>query len=172
MLSPLEQFEQRVLQEFGSEKKKSIIDNWRKLKLNGLSNDSLEIKLVPNKGMGVFAKKDFKENDIIEYCYCIIYDWRSKYQNDSTIKRYSYTTNDSDEHGYQNIQPLGYGSIYNSADKFNENNANYYVCQEERLIAFEANRDINKGEEILLWFGQSYYDYWITNLKNKNKVNK
>jgi hypothetical protein len=174
MLSPLEQFEQSVLQGFDSEKKKAIINNWQKLKLNGLSNDSLEIKLVPNKGMGVFAKKDFKQDDIIEYCYCIIYDWRSKYQNDSTIRRYSYIINSnySDEHGYQNIQPLGYGSIYNSADKENENNANYYVYHEERLIAFEANRDINKGDEILLWFGQSYYDSWITNLKNKNKVNK
>lgn len=176
MLSPLELFEQRVLEQIEKPKKEKILNDWNNLKLNGISNPNLEIKMTPNKGMGVFAKKDFNEGDIIEYAYCIIYDWRSKYQNDSTIRRYSYVINcnclECSEHGFRNIQPLGYGSIYNSAETEKDRNANYYIFDKERFIAFEAQRDIIKGEEILLWFGQSYYDSWITNLKNKNKVNK
>lgn len=79
--------------------------------------------------------------------------------------------NECIKNGIRSIQPLGYGSIYNSADSNDQKNANYYVFSKKRLIAYEANRNINKGEEILLWFGQPYYDTWITNLKDKNKIN-
>ena len=160
------------------ERKPIILNNWYKLKLSGLSNDSLEIKFIPNKGMGVFAKKDFKQNDVIEYCYSIVYDWRSKYQRDSTISRYAFNASSGcncqncRQHGHIQMQPLGYGSIYNSADKAEDRNAQYYIYLKERLIAFEAVKDINKGEEILTWFGQGYYDSWITNLGDKNKANK
>ena len=158
------------------ERRLILLNNWHKVKLNGSSNDGLEIKFVPNKGMGVFAKKDFKQNDVIEYCYSIVYDWRSKYQRDSTISRYSYSIScnckDCKEHGILKIQPLGYGSIYNSADEAKDRNAQYYIYLKERLTAFEAVKDINKGEEILTWFGQGYYDSWITNLGNKNNANK
>jgi hypothetical protein len=158
------------------ERRLILLNNWHKVKLNGSSNDSLEIKFVPNKGMGVFAKKDFKQNDVVEYCYSIVYDWRSKYQRDSTTTRYSYgiacNCKTCKEHGTLKIQPLGYGSIYNSADKVEDRNAQYYIYLKERLIAFEAVKDINKGEEILTWFGQPYYDFWITNLGDKNNANK
>jgi len=174
MLSPLELFEQQV-DNLNNPIKDKILVNWEKIKYSGFTNNSLEIRISDGKGMGVFAKEDIKENTIIEYAYCIIYDWRSKYQNDSTIKRYSYgihcDCNECIEHGIRRIQPLGYGSIYNSADSEDQRNANYYVFQKERLIAYEANRDIKSGEEILLWFGQPYYDSWIKNLKDKNRIN-
>jgi hypothetical protein len=175
MLSPLEIFEQKVLESIDKEKEAKYTAEWERLKQEGYNLSHLYLKESPNKGMGVFANKDFEEGDIIEYAYCMIYDWRSKYLLDNSIKRFSYIDmcdcKECENHGGLLIQPFGYGSIYNSAETIEQRNANYFIINKKRLIVYEAITKINKGDEILLWFGESYFNNWCKNLNNKNKIN-
>lgn len=175
MLSPLEIFEQKVLASIDAEKEAKYIEGWNKVKKQGYNLEHLYIKESPNKGMGVFANKEFNEGDIIEYAYCMVYDWRAKYLLDNSIKRFSYidmcNCKDCEDHGGLLIQPFGYGSIYNSAESMKERNTDYFVISKKRLIVYEAITKINKGDEILLWFGESYFNNWCKNLNNKNKIN-
>lgn len=44
---------------------------WQEAKKSGHSNSNLYIKRAGNKGLGVFANKDFKTGEVIEYCHCL-----------------------------------------------------------------------------------------------------
>lgn len=175
MLSPLEAFEQKVLESVDKEKEAKYTAEWESLKKEGYNLSHLYLKESPNKGIGVFANKDFESGDIIEYAYSMIYDWRSKYLLDNSIKRFSYTNmcscKECNNHGGLLIQPFGYGSIYNSAETIEQRNTDYFIINKRRLIIYEAITKINKGDEILLWFGEPYFNNWCKNLNNKNKIN-
>lgn len=140
------------------------VAEWKKLKVQGVLNDHLEIKESPGRGMGVFARKDIAEGDVIEYCHAIVLDWRRKYIGDSQIRRYAFWSGCScvecKAHGEMAGIPLGYGSIYNSGDKEEDANAYYQFYASDSFQVFIAKRTIAVGEEILVWYGQEYLDYW------------
>jgi SET domain-containing protein len=140
------------------------VAEWKKLKVQGVLNDHLEIKESPGKGMGVFALRDIAEGDVIEYCHAIVLDWRRKYIGESQIRRYAYWSgcpcDDCKKHGDRAVIPLGYGCIYNSAEKQEEANAANHIHVNDSLQVFTAKRPIAAGEEILVWYGQGYLDYW------------
>lgn len=132
----------------------------------GISIPHLEIKAssIPNAGLGVFAKKDFETEEIIEFCHSVVLDWRMKYQADPKIKQYAYGANcgcnECKIHGQQVIIPSGFGLIYNSANSLEERNCGFTSISSSKLMVFFAVKPITAGEEILTWWGQNYYDKW------------
>ena len=112
--------------------------------------------------MGVFAKKDFNKGDIVEYCHSMLYDWREKYIHDRTIIEYAYRhwcdCTDCRNHGGLKITPFGFGSIYNSSETKETANIIHWIFPSHRLMAYEALREIKKGEELVSWFGEKYYN--------------
>ena len=143
------------------------VAEWEKLKVQGSRNEHLEIKESPGKGMGVFALRDIAEDEAIEYCHAIVLDWRRKYIGDSQIRRYSWWSgccpcDECKTHGDRAVIALGYGAIYNSADREEEANAAHHIYANEALIVFTAKRAIKVGEEMLVWYGQGYLNYWCS----------
>jgi hypothetical protein len=127
---------------------------WQEAKKNGHSNSHLYIKKAGNKGLGVFANKNIKIGEVIEYCHCLPIETPHQWLHDRGIKNYSYW---SDERG---LIALGFGSIYNSAERHHLKNASYFTFEKDQLIVYVAQRDIQKDEEILTWFGDGFYNYW------------
>jgi hypothetical protein len=58
------------------------------------------------------------------------------------------------------MMPLGFGPIYNSADKEFLKNTQYFLFPEDMLIVFVAQKNISANEEILVWWGEDYYNNW------------
>ena len=142
---------------------------------SGLCNNNITVKesLIPGAGLGVFAKTDFAVHDIIEFCHSVVLDWRSRYVQIPKIKQYAYnhTCNceDCKKHGGYVVIPMGYGMIYNSANSDEEKNARFTVLSALNLVAFSAIKEIKAGEEILTWWGQSYFDSWCKKKPEEGK---
>ena len=142
-----------------------IIKQYAEHKKNGYKSD-LYIKEVKNKGMGVFANNDIKSGDVIEYCHCMVLGFRENYHKDPVIYQYAYPGDDeiSDEwtvHGRKFLIPLGFGGIYNSSETQINSNAAFKTYTDDKLMIFYAIKDIKKDEEVLVWWSQDYYDYFI-----------
>jgi hypothetical protein len=135
---------------------------WQQAKKNGYTNSNLYIKMVEKKGFGVFSKNDIKNGEVIEYCHSILIETPRQWMRDQAITKYSYWSND------QGVLPLGFGPIYNSAERQHLVNASYFIFPEDALIVFVAQKDISAHEEILVWWGDGYYDSWCkpNNLKS------
>lgn len=148
---------------------------YKSSKDKGFNFPNLVVKDAGYKGLGVFAAQDIKENDIVEFCHSLLLDYPFKYTTDKSIIRYAYSLNcscdDCKKHGQKLMIPFGYGAIYNSADKEEEKNCNFYILSKDKVIVYKAIRDIKAGEEILLWFGEKYYNAWCKNYIPKVNVN-
>lgn len=130
--------------------------NWQELKKSkqGYSNSNLYIKNVPKKGLGVFSKTDIKKGEVVEYCHSIFIETPRPWMRDRGITKYCYWSGDT------GLMPLGFGPIYNSAERDFLKNAHYFLFPEDSLIVFVAQRDIPAGEEITVWWGEDYYRSW------------
>lgn len=154
---------------------------------NGWSLQNIEAKYVEGKGIGIFAKKDFEQSEIIEIAHCIELNKRTKTINDKSIFRYSVALNNCKcdfckENGYKLFIPLGFGNIYNTNRTQEENNAgailtnnkyfkNNFSCN--FFAVYFATKDIFAGDEIMVYYSEDYYDKWITDYHNQiNKVNQ
>lgn len=152
---------------------KIITEEFQKRKENGYSTDHLLIKNAgknPNgieKGLGIFAKKQFEKYELIDISYAIQLEWGFKYHNDKNLKRYSFWAKCECEncklHGQKGYIALGVGSIINSAESEILSNCDHYINSNLNIIFFIANTVIFPGEEIVTWWGQRYYDAWCTN---------
>jgi hypothetical protein len=141
--------------------------NWQEIKKTkyGYSNSNLYIKNVPKKGLGVFSKTDIKKGDVIEYCHSIFIETPRPWMRDRGITKYCYWSGDT------GLMPLGFGPIYNSAERDFLKNAHYFLFPDDSLIVFVAQRDIPAGEEVLVWWGEDYYKSWcIPNKENKIRI--
>jgi hypothetical protein len=105
---------------------------------------------------GVIASKDYKEDDILEVCPCIK-------QNINTIegKIIDYLFRYDDDHS---LIAFGYCSMYNHLD---DNNATWEVLNENQIV-IKATKNIKKGEEIFVNYGD---DYWNSRQIKKNDLN-
>jgi hypothetical protein len=141
-----------------------ILSNYLRLQTTGIQPYGLSIREAGKKGLGVFASAPIKERAVIEFCHAILLGYRHRYTHDPALKQYAYWLNcnckECKAHGVQGMIPLGFGSIYNSAESEQEANASHRMFAKERLIVFVAKRDIPAGEEILTWWGQKYFDSW------------
>jgi hypothetical protein len=143
---------------------KDLIKDWEQIKKKGYSISNLEIKFDPIKGMGVYAKKNFKKGEIIEYCHAMVYDYRSKYIGDSRVKEYAFHSpcdcQECKTHGWSVITPFGFGSIYNSSESEESKNTEYIVSLKSHLIIYFTCENVKKGQEFLIWCGKDFYNDW------------
>jgi len=138
--------------------------NWTKIRGQGFNNEHLIVRESPGKGLGVFANKKIIKNEVIEYCHALIMSWKRKYINDPLILKYAYWNNckckDCQIHGNTGMILFGNGSIYNSAESQEAKNASFKLYPNLDLAVFTAEKDIEADEEILVWWGQNYFNSW------------
>lgn len=117
------------------------------MRMNAMKKELFQNKIVVKKskthGYGVFADKKIKKGEMIEQCYMII-----TRGGDQVLEDYYFAA----KRKYAIF--LGFGCIYNHAD---EPNADYNLNLNKRVATFKAKRDIKKGEEILISYGEDWF---------------
>lgn len=96
---------------------------------------------------GLIASRNIKKNTVIERCPVILID--TKFENflEKTNLSSYYFLWDEKHH----CIVLGYGGIFNHSEN---NNVKFYKDDKNKIMIFEAVRDIKKGEELFT----DYYD--------------
>lgn len=110
-------------------------------------------------GRGVFAVEDIVSGELIERCPLIPMENRSKYHTDGAVWRYCYPKpycecSECKNHGFLFFMVLGNGMIYNHQDN---NNAEWSFDYKKLYSDVVATRDIKKGEEIFVNYGEKYF---------------
>lgn len=107
-----------------------------------------QIELGASKihGKGVFARKRFVESEVVEVCPVL--EIHSRYVG-GILEDYVFC---GDRKGWR-CAVLGYGMMYNS---WIQANLSYYRDEEGNFV-YVAARDIEKGEELLIDYGD---DWW------------
>ena len=114
----------------------------------------LLVKESPGKGRGVFAVRDFEEDEVIETVPVIVLPPEDKPLVRLTmLARYAF--------GWPCLKgvtaiPLGYGMLHNHSP---EPNARWENDFEQNLMHFIALRPIAEGEEIMTNYGRPW-GYW------------
>jgi hypothetical protein len=113
-------------------------------------NDLLEVLFIsPNKGKGVFAKKDIKKKTIIDVAHVIPLPNKDYKKIRKTILyNYCYLWEDpKQEPEYKNAISLSISQFINHSY---DPNVRYIYDYDNNSIVFETLRDIQKSEEILV----------------------
>jgi SET domain-containing protein len=107
---------------------------------------STEVKMSEKIGSrGVFATKDYKSGETIEICPCIT-DKASNFNG--KMKDYIFKYDDETA-----LVAFGYCSMYNHSDEYN---ALWTVVSKDELKVY-TTKDISKGEEIFISYGNPYW---------------
>ena len=114
---------------------------------------NLRLELTDSKGRGVFAKKSFTKGEVIEVAPVIL---------DSKQTAFVDYIFDSAHPDYKSMLVLGYGSIYNHANK---PNVKYYLLdfdkndpdQSQMFNVYYADRYIEQGEELTISYGTEWW---------------
>jgi hypothetical protein len=96
---------------------------------------------------GVFANKNFYKNDIIEICPCIKIN--ALLHHERPFENYLFKLNDK-----YSIVGFGYCSMYNHSET---PNALWHIINENQ-ISIQILKDIKKDEEILVSYGNEYWE--------------
>ena len=121
-------------------------------------NPHVEVKNSTVAGRGVFALKNFDIGDIIEVAPSLIDDCVNF---SGKVNDYiTYVTQDKNKCALH----MGYFNYYNHQD---DNNANYYLDETSESIKIIAIKQIKKGEEIFVNYGN---DYWTTRKERLYKL--
>lgn len=130
-------------------------------------------------GLGIFAKKNIKKNDIITWYYGNLVDYKyinsKKYKHNKYIIEYNSINKKKLLIGISDINKIkgkGMAQLANDAIHFKltgKTNNSYFI-QKGRYILIIASRNICKNEEILVPYGMEYWMKEINykyNIKNK-----
>lgn len=113
-------------------------------------------------GRGVFAVKNFKKDELIEEAHAVLF----KKPRPRALKDYVFDWDD----GHCTML-LGYGCVYNHAS---DPNAYYRKNFETNVMNIFAKRDIKAGEEILITYGEDWFESHrlmeVTPTKHKIKI--
>jgi SET domain-containing protein len=101
-------------------------------------------------GLGVFAGKNFEKGQVIEECYTLKMDW-DEIKN-TILSKYVFNYK-----GNTVSLMLGNGSIYNHSSTPNVEHT--WSDDEQTIVEFSAIRNINKGEELFIDYGEEYWEY-------------
>ena len=112
------------------------------------------VRKSPINGYGVFANEFIAAGEIIEECHVII-----EKNIKGAFNNYTFTC---DSH---TGLCLGYGCIYNHSSTAN---ADFNYDANKNLMLFKAKKDIQKGEEILVFYGED----WLSKRQLKDKTIK
>ena len=117
---------------------------------NNSYTDKISVKqsLIPNSGRGVFAEKDFKKGEVIEVCP-LLTDYKKNFVN-SKINDYTFKSKFKPD---QEVIVFGMCSMYNHSDNFNVAHN-----QDPENMIYTAARDIKKGEELYVNYGENYWN--------------
>jgi SET domain-containing protein len=106
---------------------------------------ALIVKPSAIHGYGVFANKDFEENEIIEECYTILGTGE-----DLGLNNYYFRSKNTKKI----FIPTGFGLVYNHAEI---PDADYYFDELRSLLIFKSLRPIRKNEEIKIFYGKTWF---------------
>lgn len=137
-----------------------IRDAWSRSKINGHNLDHLEVRISPPKGLGVFSRKDIPKNSIVEMCHCIVAEIPMENHADRGLLQYAYTFVESNKVPKRMAIPLGFGCIYNSSPTSEEANLLNIGFPQEKILCFLSSKDIKKGDELVTFHGEGYYNNW------------
>lgn len=113
----------------------------------------IEIKESPGKGLGVFATEDIEEGEVIEECLVLTLPMEKGEVNSLFLDyRFNYPQQGEWE---EQVIAMGYGSYYNHSS---EPNAYWKDHPHIKGFQFISNRVIERGEEILVYYGDD--NYW------------
>lgn len=113
------------------------------MKLKLIRGD-ISVGKSPIHGYGVFANQQFHPGDIIEECYCLLFD-----PQENSFTDYVYGVDGS------NLFPLGCGSIINHSQ---QENAKVEYDPKHSLLTFIATKSIKPGEEVLTNYGEGWFN--------------
>jgi uncharacterized protein len=119
----------------------------------------------PIHGLGVFAKEQILKDEVFEVCPVI--DMGMKFGESSHILldyRFNWPQGVAGESTKQ-VVAVGFSMLYNHS---NEANANWRSNFESNSFEFYATKDINPGEEILVWYGD--INYWNDGRNHTNII--
>ena len=109
-------------------------------------------------GLGVIATENIEKGELIERCPLVPLARRERYQNDEQILKYVYCDPQIDPstnlHGFQPYLVLGYGMLYNHQS---QNNSNWEFDFLNYIGDVRANKNIKKGDEIFVNYGEDYF---------------
>jgi len=108
-------------------------------------SNTLYIKGSPLGGNGVYAARDIKKGEILEFSP-YIEDHIDKFTG--TVRDYIFNKPNN-----KAIVAFGYSSMYNHADV---PSANWNI--EDEGIKITANKNINKDDEIFISYGSNYWN--------------
>lgn len=111
------------------------------------------VKTSPIHGLGVFASEKIYKDEIIEESPILTLPI-NKGDTSSILLDYRFNWPQGTEWEEQ-VVGLGFASLYNHSES---PNAYWISNNEKRTFSFIANRDIEIGEEILVWYGD--ISYW------------
>ena len=119
------------------------------------STDLIKTSKIGDRG--VIASKDYKPGDVLELCPCI------KQENDAVagkIEDYIFEYDDD-----YSLIAFGYCSMYNHVD---DNNAEWEVLNDNQIV-IKVIKNIKKGEEIFINYGDNYWKSRKNEKKNDIK---
>jgi len=108
-----------------------------------LIQNGIAIKPSPIHGLGIFAEKLIKKDEIVEESRIIFAEG-----NDKGLENYYFEVDD------QTIFLAGSGALYNHSD---QPNVAYYFDAERQLAVFTAKQVIQPGEELFITYGSGWF---------------
>jgi len=114
-------------------------------------------------GWGVFAKEDIIEGEMFEECPTLTLPIE---KGEVTGLLIDYRFNWPQGTDWQEqVLALGYGSLYNHSENANA----YWVSDiDKKTFKFISHREIKKGEEIFVWYGD--VSYWSDGRTHTNVI--
>jgi uncharacterized protein len=118
----------------------------------------------PIHGLGVFAKEQIFEGDIIEICPVI--DMGMIFGETSHILiDYRFNWPQGGGNWIKQVVATGFGMLYNHSD---DANANWRSNFDTNSFEFYATKNINPGDEIFVWYGD--VNYWNDGRNHTNII--
>jgi SET domain-containing protein len=125
-------------------------------------NPKIEVRKSTIHGIGVFAKKSIKANEVLEEDHFVILKNFQKLP--PLLQEYIFGwTKDMPDAKSKAALVLGTGPLYNSSPK---PNASWETSVKRNRFIFYAVKNIKAGEEILIDYGS---EYWESRIKEYKK---
>lgn len=116
-----------------------------------MNNRIIEVKLVPDKGYGCFARCDIDKDFLVEKSATLLIPKAIFVSSASEIlSNYVFAYDDDNV-----VLALGMGSLFNHSE---HPNVSYEVTRSDQCIYFISLRPIKAGEELTIDYGKDYIE--------------
>jgi SET domain-containing protein len=125
-------------------------------------NSKIEVRKSSLHGWGLFEKENINGGEFIEECqYATL-----QLPITGSINRYHYSWPKSE--GQHHSDPemdfsrrtivFGYAAYYNCAKTWDEKNVDWYTDHDDDVYVFKAVKDIEKDEELCIYYGDGFWE--------------